>query len=304
LVVATGQHQEHPIRPIAMEQKPLTSGAITQWPDLCGCCQQCVPSCLCSFFCIPCFAPQVGSHSGWNPNWCGCHQNGPRPVSLCQKIFVKFIVVFVTIVITAGIGQGLRQANANYAVAQTADQQKTCLWAFPGTPNDETQCSDIGSPCKWSLGANSDGSNSGVYICQIPPATIELMESHYYASGYAGFFFYCVQFAFSIWMLVLLFFLRRYLHTIYPSGGDDCCMDCLCSFFCAPCALSQQARLVFKYEQNPKYATCSLSDPGPMDNSSLGSQQQNQQPYNGVTTATATHNGIPTATATVVATDY
>ena len=98
------------------EQKPLTTGVITQWPDLCGCCQQCVPSCkfdvgvvggwgcfalfcvilfccviarvpsacenfceipdnshpfpgLCSFFCVPCFAAQVGSHAGWNPNW-------------------------------------------------------------------------------------------------------------------------------------------------------------------------------------------------------------------------------------------
>ena len=101
----------------------------------------------------------------------------------------------------------------------------------------------------------------------------------------------------------------------------------------------QQARLVFKYEQNPQYATCSVSDPGnvyvstsgmlslaaleknidcalapanvciyfvgPMDSSSVGSQQQNQQPYqqpyNGIPTAEAT---VVVASATVVTTDY
>jgi len=282
------------------EQKPLTTGVITQWPDLCGCCQQCVPSCLCSFFCVPCFAAQVGSHAGWNPNWGGCHQNGPRPASLCQKIFVKLIVVCAAIVVTSGISSGLRQANTNIAVGVLLAQENKCLYASPGTSNTEIQCSDIGSPCEWSaVNGQTDG------VCELSQAAIEVGANTYYGPGYASLAFNTFAFIFQMWGFVLLFHLRVYLHTLYPSGGDDCCMDCLCTWFCAPCALSQQARLVFKYEQNPQYATCSVSDPGPMDISSLSSQQQNQQPYqqpyNGVPTAEAT---VVVATATAVTTDY
>jgi len=285
------------------EQKPLTTGVITQWPDLCGCCQQCVPSCLCSFFCVPCFAAQVGSHAGWNPNWGGCHQNGPRPASLCQKIFVKLIVVFAAIVVTNGISGGLRQANASIALANALAQENKCLWASPGTANTEIQCSDIGPPCEWT--ASNDQTNAPDAPCRLSQVTLAVMVNTYYGPGYASLFFNAVTFIVQMWGFVLLFHLRVYLHTIYPSGGDDCCMDCLCTWFCAPCALSQQARLVFKYEQNPQYATCSVSDPGPMDSSSVGSQQQNQQPYqqpyNGIPTAEAT---VVVASATVVTTDY
>ena len=83
-----------------------------------------------------------------------------------------------------------------------------------------------------------------------------------------------VPFAFGVWWFVMQLKMRRYLKQRFPpvaneywtdfcSCGEGCWTDCLTIFFCYPCALAQEGRVVFDYDKHPEFRTCSpFTDPG------------------------------------------
>merc|ERR1711924_511863 len=65
----------------------------TNFPSLCGCCENCFPSCMMSYCCYPVMAAQVGSRAGYYPSACGGHE--PFVV---EGGFRRLLILFSTVV--------------------------------------------------------------------------------------------------------------------------------------------------------------------------------------------------------------